>query len=137
MPEVELQLSDGEMYGHKGKVNAISGTTNTETGAITLRAVFPNQEGMLRNGSTGTIVFPYVRNEVLVVPQEATFEIQDKVYVYKVDENGKAKSAQITVYPLNNGKEYIVESGLKEGEVVVAEGAGLLREDTQVTTPHK
>lgn len=137
MPEVELQLSDGEMYGHKGKVNAISGTTNTETGAITLRAVFPNQEGMLRNGSTGTIVFPYVRNEVLVVPQEATFEIQDKVYVYKVDESGKAKSAQITVYPLNNGKEYIVESGLKEGEVVVAEGAGLLREDTQVTTPHK
>ena len=59
------------------------------------------------------------------------------MYVYKVDENGKAKSAQITVYPLNNGKEYIVESGLKEGEVVVAEGAGLLREDTQVTTPHK
>lgn len=137
MPEVELQLSDGEMYSHKGKVNAISGTTNTETGAITLRAVFPNQEGMLRNGSTGTIVFPYVRNEVLVVPQEATFEIQDKVYVYKVDESGKAKSVQITVYPLNNGKEYIVESGLKEGEVVVAEGAGLLREDTQVITPHK
>ena len=78
MPEVELRLSDGGMYAHKGKIDAISGTTDTETGAITLRAVFPNPERMLRNGSTATIIFPYVKKNVFVIPQEATFEIQDR-----------------------------------------------------------
>ena len=76
----------------------------------------------------------------MVVPQEATFEIQDKVYVYKVNESGKAESAQVTVFPLNNGQEYIVESGLQEGEVIVevivAEGAGLIQENTQILSLH-
>ena len=134
MPEVELRLSDGGMYAHKGKIDAISGTTDTETGAITLRAVFPNPERMLRNGSTATIIFPYVKKNVFVIPQEATFEIQDRVYVYKVNSEGKAESAQVTVFPLNNGKEYIVEDGLQQGETIVAEGAGLIQENTQVAT---
>lgn len=116
MPEVELRLSDGQMYGHKGKIDAISGTTDTETGAITLRAVFPNPERMLRNGSTATLIFPYVKKDVFVIPQEATFEIQDKVYVYKVNKEGKAESAQVTVFSQNNGTEYVVESGLQQGE---------------------
>lgn len=134
MPEVELRLSDGGMYAHKGKIDAISGTTDTETGAITLRAVFPNPERMLRNGSTATIIFPYIKKNVFVIPQEATFEIQDRVYVYKVNSEGKAESAQVTVFPLNNGKEYIVEDGLQQGETIVAEGAGLIQENTQVAT---
>lgn len=112
MPKVSLLLSDGTTYAHEGTVDAISGTIDTETGAISLRAVFPNPEGMLRNGSTATLVLPYTKNDVMVVPQEATFEIQDKVYVYKVNKEGKAESAQVTVFPLNNGQEYIVESGL-------------------------
>lgn len=135
MPEVELQLSDGEMYMHKGKVKAISGTTNTETGAITLKAVFPNKEGMLRNGSTGTVVYPYVKENVFIVPQDATFEIQDKTYAYKVNNEGKAESVQISVFPLNNGREYIVENGLSENDVIVAEGAGLIQENMQITMP--
>lgn len=136
MPKVSLLLSDGTTYAHKGTVDAISGTIDTETGAISLRAVFPNPEGMLRNGSTATLVLPYTKNNVLVVPQEATFEIQDKVYVYKVNADGKAESAQVTVFPLNNGQEYIVESGLKEGDVIVAEGAGLIQENTQILSVH-
>lgn len=136
MPKVSLQLSDGTTYAHEGTVDAISGTIDTETGAISLRAVFPNPEGMLRNGSTATLVLPYTKNAVLVVPQEATFEIQDKVYVYKVNADGKAESAQVTVFPLNNGQEYIVESGLKEGDVIVAEGAGLIQENTQILSVH-
>lgn len=80
MPKVSLLLSDGTTYAHEGTVDAISGTIDTETGAISLRAVFPNPEGMLRNGSTATLVLPYTKNDALVVPQEATFEIQDKVY---------------------------------------------------------
>ena len=136
MPKVSLLLSDGTTYAHEGTVDAISGTIDTETGAISLRAVFPNPEGMLRNGSTATLVLPYTKNDVLVVPQEATFEIQDKVYVYKVNADGKAESAQVTVFPLNNGQEYIVESGLQEGDVIVAEGAGLIQENTQILSAH-
>ncbi len=136
MPKVSLLLSDGTTYAHEGTVDAISGTIDTETGAIGLRAVFPNPEGMLRNGSTATLVLPYTKNDVMVVPQEATFEIQDKVYVYKVNKEGKAESAQVTVFPLNNGQEYIVESGLQEGDVIVAEGAGLIQENTQILSVH-
>jgi len=86
---------------------------------------------MLRNGSSATLIFPYQRDSVLVVPQEATYEIQDKVFVYKVVD-GKAASSQVTVFPVNDGKEYIVESGLKTGDVIVAEGAGLLQEGTLI-----
>lgn len=133
MPEVELLLSDGQPYSHKGKIDAISGTIDTSTGAVRLRATFPNPERMLRNGGSATLVFPYERDSVLVVPQEATYEIQDKVFVFKVVD-GKASSTQIAVFPINDGKEYIVESGLQEGDVIVAEGAGLLEEGTPITT---
>lgn len=131
MPEVSLRLSDGLMYTHKGKIDAISGTIDSGTGAVSLRATFPNPERMLRNGGSGTIVFPYQMDSVLVVPQEATYEIQDKVFVYRVVD-GKATSASVTVFPVNDGKEYIVTQGLKAGDVIVAEGAGLLQEGTPI-----
>lgn len=129
MPDVELLLSDGQPYAHKGKVDAISGTIDSGTGAVSLRATFPNPERMLRNGGNGTVVFPYVRDSVLVIPQEATYEIQDKIFAYRVVD-GKATSTQITVFPVNDGQEYIVEQGLAVGDTIVAEGAGLLQEGT-------
>ena len=129
MPDVELLLSDGQPYAHKGKVDAISGTIDSGTGAMSLRATFPNPERMLRNGGNGTVVFPYVRDSVLVIPQEATYEIQDKIFAYRVVD-GKATSTQITVFPVNDGQEYIVEQGLAVGDTIVAEGAGLLQEGT-------
>lgn len=129
MPEVELLLSDRQPYAHKGKIDAISGTIDSSTGAVSLRATFPNPERMLRNGGNGTIVFPYVRNSVMVIPQEATYEIQDKVFAYRVVD-GKATSTQITVFPVDDGREYIVEQGLAVGDTIVAEGAGLLQEGT-------
>ena len=131
MPEVSLRLSDGQPYAHAGHIDAISGTIDSGTGAVSLRATFPNPERMLRNGSSATLVFPYQRDSVLVVPQEATYEIQDKVFVYRVVD-GKATSSQITVFPINDGQEYIVESGLQVGDVIVAEGAGLLQEGTLI-----
>lgn len=133
MPEVKLRLSDGLIYSHKGKIDAMSGTIDTGTGAVSLRATFPNPERMLRNGGSGTVIFPYRMDSVLVVPQEATYEIQDKVFVYRVT-NGKATSTPVTVFPVNDGKEYIVEQGLKAGDIIVAEGAGLLQEGTPITT---
>ena len=134
MPEVELKLSDGLTYAHKGRIDAISGTIDTSTGAVSLRATFPNPEHILRNGGSGTVIFPYIKENVLIVPQEATYEIQDKIFVYKVVD-GKATSSQVSVFPINDGKEYIIESGLEEGETIIAEGAGLVQERTIVGTP--
>lgn len=134
MPEVELKLSDGLTYAHKGRIDAISGTIDTSTGAVSLRATFPNPEHILRNGGSGTVVLPYIKENVLIVPQEATYEIQDKIFLYKVVD-GKATSSQVSVFPINDGKEYIVESGLEEGETIIAEGAGLVQEGTVVGTP--
>lgn len=132
MPEVGLMLSDGIEYPEKGKINAISGIIDTSTGAVTLRAAFPNPDHILRSGGTGNIRLPYEKKDCIVIPQSATYELQDKVFVYKVV-NGKTQSAQIRVFGINNGKEYIVESGLEAGDVIIAEGAGLLRDGITVS----
>ena len=131
MPEVELILSDGVKYTEKGKVDAISGIIDTKTGAVTVRAVFPNPQHILRSGGAGNILFPYEKKDCIVIPQAATFELQDKVFVYKVTD-GKTKSTQISVFAINDGKEYVVESGLNTGDVIIAEGAGLLRDGITV-----
>lgn len=131
MPEVGLLLSDGSIYREKGKIDAVSGIIDKRTGAVTLRAVFPNPNHVLRSGSTGNIIFPNKKSNCIVIPQVATFELQDKIFVYKIVD-GKTQSTPITVFPINNGKEYIVESGLAEGDIIIAEGAGLLREGVQV-----
>lgn len=132
MPEVQLRLSDGTFYPEKGKVDAISGIIEASTGAIRVRATFPNGERILRSGGAGNIVLPYEKEDCIVIPQAATYEIQDKLFVYKVEE-GKAKSTAVTAFEINDGKEYVIESGLKEGDRIVADGAGLLRDGTPVT----
>ena len=128
MPEVELKLSDGLIYEDKGRIDAISGTIDTSTGAVSLRATFPNPEHMLRNGGSGTVVFPYIKENVLIIPQEATFEIQDKIFIYKVVD-GKATSSQVTVFPVNNGKEYIVENGLEEERLLLPKAQAWFRKE--------
>jgi len=127
MPEVELIMSNGEKYEHTGKINAISGTISESTGAVSLRAVFNNRNHLLRNGGSGTIIIPVTLNDCIVIPQSATYELQDRVFVYKVV-NGKASSTEIRISPQNNGTEYIVEEGLEVGDIIVAEGAGLIKE---------
>ena len=131
MPDVSLLLSNGREYGQKGRVDAVSGIVDASTGAVSLRAVFPNRDHLLRNGGTGTVVVSTIRNNVIVIPQTAIFELQNKVFVYRVVE-GKTAQTEIEVAPLDDGINYIVESGLKEGEVIIAEGAGLLRDGIEV-----
>ena len=131
MPEVKLLLSDGSEYQEKGHIDAISGMIDTSTGSVSLRAVFPNSKHVLRSGSTGNIKFPYTKKNCMVIPQTATYELQDKVFVYKVVD-GKTQSTQVKVFDVNDGKEYIVESGLNVGDVIIAEGAGLLRNGISV-----
>lgn len=131
MPDVELVLSDGSTYAQKGRIESVSGVVDRQTGSVQLRAVFPNEGRVLHSGSTGNVILPNERKGCIVVPQGATFEIQDKVYVYKVLD-GKAVSEMITVEKISDGREYIVLSGLKEGDVIVGEGVGLMREGTPV-----
>ncbi len=131
MPEVELIMSNGQKYEHTGKINAISGTISESTGAVSLRAVFNNRNHLLRNGGSGTIIIPTTLSNCIVIPQAATYELQDRIFVYKVIE-GKASASEILVAPQNNGKEYIVTSGLEVGDVIVAEGAGLIKEGTPI-----
>ena len=133
MPDVELTLSNGKAYSHSGKINAVSGSIDESTGAVSLRAEFDNPEKLLRNGGSGTVFVPSYRDSVIAIPQAATYELQNRVFVYKVVD-GKAKSTPVDVFRLNNGTEYIVESGLSLGDVIVAEGAGLVREGTEIDT---
>ena len=131
MPMVELQLSDGTIYSEKGRIEAISGIIDPTTGSVTIRAKFPNKKRLLLSGGSGTIILPHRQEGCVVIPQHATFEVQDKVYAYKV-ENGVAQATIIGVFEISNGKEYIVESGLMEGDTIIIEGIGLLRDDTPV-----
>ena len=131
MPEVQLQLSDGTIYSEKGRIEAISGIIDPTTGSVTIRAKFPNNKRLLLSGGSGTIILPHRQDGCVVIPQHATFEVQDKVYAYKV-ENGIAKAKIIGVFEISNGKEYIVESGLIKGDTIIVEGIGLLRDDTPV-----
>lgn len=133
LPPVELELSNGKPYGVTGKIDAISGTIAPQTGAIGVRAVFDNPKRLLRNGGSARVILPYQKKDCIIIPKTATFEIQDKVYVYKVID-GKTVSAEIHPFKISNGTQYVVESGLEPGEVIIAEGAGLLREDTPVNT---
>lgn len=133
MPEVELVMSNGELYEYTGKINAISGTISESTGAVSIRAVFNNRNHLLRNGGSGTIIIPVTYSDCIVIPQAATFELQDRIFVYKVID-GKASSAEIRVAPQNNGSEYIVLDGLSVGDTIVAEGAGLIKEGTVIRT---
>lgn len=131
MPEVELIMSNGDKYEHTGKINAISGTISESTGAVSIRAVFNNRNHLLRNGGSGTIIIPMTLKNCIVIPQAATYELQDRVFVYKVID-GKASATEIRISPQNNGVEYIVEEGLEVGDVIVAEGAGLIKEGTTI-----
>ena len=128
---VSLTLTDGTLYEQEGRIDVISRIVDRGTGTVSLRAVFDNEGGRLMSGSSGRVNISYDRNNCIVIPQTATYEIQDKIYVYKVVD-GKAVSTEIKVFKINDGKEYVVESGLNTGDVIVSEGAGLLREGTPI-----
>ena len=130
-PMVSLRMNNGQLYGEQGRISAVSGTVDDKTGAVALRATFPNVGGLLHHGGSGTVVVPTHRKDCIVIPQEATYELQNRMFVYKVV-NGKTKATPITLYPQNNGKEYIVDEGLQVGDTIIAEGAGLLKEGIEV-----
>ncbi len=122
MPAVKLQLADGAIYNHPGKVVKASGVIDQATGAVTLIAHFANPEKLLKSGGAGQIIIPSNSNNAIQLPQEACSEVQDKIFVFKVGADNKVKSTEIKVNPQNDGKQYIVTSGLSVGDRVVAKG---------------
>ena len=131
MPELKLKLVNGKYYEQTGRVESISGIVDDKTGSVSVRAVFDNDGSILLSGGSGRVVLPTEIKNAIIIPQEATYEIQDKVFVMKVVD-GKSVTSIVEVENENNGKEYIVTGGLSEGEVIVATGAGLVQEGTQI-----
>lgn len=124
IPAVQLRLSDGSIYPETGNVATVSGVIDQSTGAANVRARFKNTNGMLRSGSTGQIIVPVVKEGVIVIPQKATYEIQNLRFVYVVNDSNKTVSTPITVDALNDGKNFVVTSGLQPGQRIVVEGVG-------------
>ena len=132
MPTVKLQLADGTVYNQPGRVVKMSGVIDATTGAYTLIAHFPNPQGLLKSGGAGQIIVPHVSNNIITVPQEATSQVQDKYFVYKVDKNNKVKYSEITVNPQNDGLNYIVTSGLNVGDRYVSKGISKLTDGEHI-----
>lgn len=124
MPAVKLKLANGSIYPIEGKVATVSGVIDASTGASTVRAIFDNANGVLRSGSTGSVIVPENFTDVIVIPQTATGEIQGSKYVMIVDNDNVLHQQIIEVAPEQDGKHYVVTSGLKSGDRIVTEGIG-------------
>ena len=135
MPAVKLKLSDGSTYPLEGKVATVSGVIDNNTGSSSVRALFANPEGVLRSGSTGQIIIPDLQENVIVIPQKATFELQDKRFAYVVNDSNKVVATPIVIETVNDGKNFVVSSGLKAGDRIAVEGVGTKLSDGMVINP--
>jgi membrane fusion protein (multidrug efflux system) len=127
MPPVELVLATDSVYAQKGKVELAEGQFDKTTGTINFRATFPNAQGLLRSGNTGKIRIVRNLGNSIVIPQEATFELQDKIFVYAVGDSNKVASRPITVAG-TSGNYYLVQGGVNQGEKIVYTGLERLRD---------
>lgn len=131
MPAIRLQLNDGSVYGKEGRIESISGIINAQTGTVSIRSVFSNEDRLLLSGGIGNVIVPFKLEKTILIPQAATYELQDKVFAYKVS-GGKAVSTLLSVEKLNDGNNYIVRSGLQVGDTIVSEGVGLLQDGMDI-----
>jgi len=130
--KVSLLLANNQPLKYKGKVEVIESEFDNETGNIAFRASFPNPDKLLKNGETGKVMMKVPVKKALIIPQKATYEIQDKMYVFVVDENDVLKSREITI----TGEMpdlYVVESGLTETDKIVLEGVQKAKDDDKIS----
>jgi len=132
MPAVSLLLSDGSAYDEKGHIETVNGLINTETGSVNIRARFPNPKGIIRSGSSTTVRIPTDVKDAIIVPQSATFELQDKIFAVVLGKDGKTRNANITILDNAAGNYYVVTEGLKAGDEIVLEGVASLKEGTEI-----
>jgi membrane fusion protein, multidrug efflux system len=131
IPPVDLVLADNSIYPQKGKVETVSGQFNNSMGSISFRAAFPNTNGLLRSGNTGKIRIPQVLGSAIVIPQESTFELQDKVFVFVLADSNKVTSVPINVAG-TSGNYYLVGQGINPGQKIVYSGLDRLKDGTVI-----
>ena len=132
MPAVSLVLSDGSTYSQNGTISTVSGVIDPSTGSVQMRATFDNAQHILRSGGTGSILVPTHANDAIIVPQSATFDVQDKKFVYVVNNDKSVATREITVLPQNDGQTYVVASGLRSGERIVVDGVNQLKNGQKI-----
>ena len=132
LPPATFVMKNGTEYPQKGRVISLTGVVNTETGSLTCKVSFPNPEGHLYSGIQGTIVMPFAEKSVIIVPQYAVVRLQDKAQVYKVKADSTATAVEVTTEDTGNGKDFIVTSGLNEGDQIVTNGANNVMEGQKV-----
>jgi membrane fusion protein (multidrug efflux system) len=132
VPDVRLVLADGTVYAYPGRVETAIGQINTETGASSFRATFPNKQGFLRSGSSGSVRTFQPMDNVLIIPQSATYELQGKRFAYVVGRDTAAHALPLTVVATPDGSSFVVQKGLKAGQEVVLEGISGLKEGVKI-----
>ncbi|MFC4741077.1 efflux RND transporter periplasmic adaptor subunit [Flavobacterium ponti] len=132
MPPVNLVLSNGDVYQEKGKIETFSGQANTQTGSFNVRASFPNPNRLLRSGGSGTIQIPTNLKDVVLIPQNATVELQDKRIALIVDQENKVKFVPIEVRAVPGGEYFVVDKGLNANDKFLVEGVGIITEGTPI-----
>lgn len=132
LPEVSLILADNSVYETSGRIETASGLIDQTTGAINIRATFPNTEGLLRSGGSGVVRIPHFINSAIIIPQKTTYELQGKYFVYLVGEDNKVHNSEIEVLTGNLKDSYVVTSGLKAGDQIVFEGIASLRNEVEI-----
>ena len=139
LPAVKLQLADGTIYGHEGKVTKMSGVIDQATGSVQMIAVFPNPEKLLKSGASGAIVIPHDNASAIVIPQACVMEVQNKKFVYTLGKDNKVAYTEIKVAPQNDGNNYVVTDGLKVGDKYVTNGITKLSDQMEIVpiTPER
>jgi membrane fusion protein (multidrug efflux system) len=132
IPQAKLILANSTEFPKTGRVTLASGMISTQTGSATFKAIFPNKEGLIRSGSSATIRIPEVLHDVLVIPQSATYELQNKVFAYKVDSANKVSAVAFDPLPSDNGQSFFVTKGIKPGDRIVVAGINSLKPGTTI-----
>lgn len=131
-PDLKLQLADGTMYSEMGRLVKASGVIDAATGSVQMIARFPNPQRLLKSGASGAIVVPRSDNNAIIIPQNAATQVQDKIFVYVLGKDNKVKYTEIKVDPQNDGKNYVVLSGLKAGDRYVTNGTTKLTDGMEI-----
>ncbi len=129
--KVRLVMANNQVFEYPGVVETIEADFNNETGNIAFRATFPNPDGLLRHGETGSILMTVPLQNALLVPQKATFEILDKKYVFVVDQKNTVRSREITIAEELEDL-YVVSDGLAESDRILLEGLRKVRDNDKI-----